>query len=82
MRIITGRYKGFHLKMPPTNGVRPTTDRVKESIFNIIMNLKSFNEACVLDLYAGSGSLGFESLSRGAARVVFVDKSPVCIRTL
>ena len=75
MRIITGKYKGFQLRAPKTMDTRPATDRVKETIFNILANRMSFEQTQVLDLFAGSGSLGFEALSRGAAHVVFVDAS-------
>ncbi|MCO6473514.1 MAG: 16S rRNA (guanine(966)-N(2))-methyltransferase RsmD [Melioribacteraceae bacterium] len=75
MRIIAGKYKGHKLKMPSSKFTRPTTDRVKESIFNILMNFVDFNNIKVCDIYAGSGSLGLEVLSRGAAEVHFVEKS-------
>lgn len=73
MRIITGRYKGLQLKTLPGVQTRPTMDRVRESLFSI---LGGFVEgAVVLDIFAGSGALGLEALSRGAARVTFVEKS-------
>lgn len=75
MRIIAGVFKGHHLRAPKSAAVRPTTDRVKESIFNIAAHHRSFSDSNVLDLYAGSGSLGLEALSRGAARAVFVENS-------
>ena len=73
MRVISGTYKGRTLKSVRDPRLRPAADRVRESIFNILQNRLSLRGARVLDLFAGSGSLGFEALSRGAARVVFVD---------
>ena len=73
MRIITGIYKGRPLTTVKDNSIRPATDRVKGSIFNMLQNRLDLNGALVLDLFAGSGSLGFEALSRGAERVTFVD---------
>lgn len=75
MRIIAGKYKGRIIKMPNSKLVRPTTDKVKESLFNILINQIDFEEAKVCDIYAGSGSLGLEALSRGAAEVHFVEKN-------
>jgi len=75
MRIVAGRYKGrrFPAKLP--QGVRPTADAVRESIFNTLYNLLSFENIAVLDLFAGSGALGIEALSRGAASCTWVEKS-------
>lgn len=73
MRIIAGLARGFLLKAPKGLDVRPTSDRVKETIFNILRN--SVADAAVLDLFAGTGNLGLEAVSRGAARVVFFDAS-------
>jgi 16S rRNA (guanine966-N2)-methyltransferase len=75
MRIIAGKYKGFPIKFPNSKLVRPTTDRNKESIFNYLNNLIDFENLDICDIYAGSGSLGLEALSRGAANVTFVEKS-------
>ena len=71
MRIIAGRAKGLTLKAPP-EGTRPMTGRAKESLFSIIGS--RLPEAVVLDLYAGSGSIGLEALSRGATSCVFVER--------
>lgn len=73
MRIITGEYKGRKLESPKDNSIRPTTDKVKEAIFSII----AFDVpgAVCVDLFAGTGNLGLEALSRGAARCYFGDKS-------
>ena len=72
MRVITGKARGVVLKTPEGSATRPTTDRVKEALFSIIQ----FNIATakVLDLFAGTGQLGIEELSRGAASAVFVDE--------
>ena len=77
MRIVAGRYRGRKLTPPSDDSVRPTTDRIKETVFNILQwNVEG---ARVLDLFAGSGALGIECLSRGAAEVVFADKSPASV---
>ena len=78
MRIITGKARGLHLNVPKNYDVRPTADRVKESLFNIIGS--KVVDAAVLDLFAGSGNLGLESWSRGARLVQFVDNSRVSLR--
>lgn len=75
MRIIAGIYRGRIIKMPNSKLVRPTTDKVKESLFNILVNQIDFDGIKVLDIYAGSGSLGLEALSRGASMVHFVEKN-------
>ncbi len=72
MRIITGTAKGCRLKAPKGMSTRPTSDRIKESLFSILGSL--VREARVLDLFAGTGSLGLEALSRGASHAVFVDQ--------
>lgn len=74
MRIIAGRFRGRPLKAPKA-GARPTTDRAREAIFNLLAPRIDLGGATVLDLFAGSGALGFEALSRGAAHVTFVEKS-------
>ena len=73
MRVITGQARGRRLISPEGYDVRPTTDKVKESLFNILQF--RLDGADVLDLFAGSGQLGIEALSRGADRAVFVDSS-------
>lgn len=74
MRIISGEFRSRRLTFPRTKKTRPMTDRARESIFNILG--KSVAEATVLDLFAGSGSLGLEALSRGASHATFVEKGP------
>ncbi len=78
MRVITGSARGMRLTAPEGMDVRPTTDKVKESIFNIIQF--DLADAEVLDLFAGSGQLGIEALSRGASRGTFVDSSERSLR--
>lgn len=73
MRIITGKVRGLKLVTPKNMDVRPTSDRVKESVFNIIGT--KIIGADILDLFAGTGNLGLESWSRGAKKVIFVDES-------
>ena len=74
MRIISGIYKGRILKSPDSYKVRPTADRAKESLFNILNNRFDFDEMKIADLFCGSGSLGLECISRGASECCFVDK--------
>lgn len=76
LRIIAGSARGIRIKTPETVKTRPTLDRVKESVFNILQPY--MQGAKVLDLFAGSGNLGIESLSRGADHAVFVDESKLC----
>src|SRR5436309_12926687 len=82
MRIITGKFKGRVLSTVRDNSVRPATDRVKGMIFNVLQNRLRLEGAIVLDLFAGSGSLGFEALSRAADRVVFVDDRSEAIEVI
>ena len=70
MRVVAGEYRGRRLKAPAGRSTRPTADRVREALFNILRDVRG---AVVLDLYAGSGALGIEALSRGAATATFVD---------
>jgi len=80
MRFISGKYKGRIIEGYTIDGTRPTMDRVKESLFAMIqIHLKNSN---VLDLFAGSGSLGLESLSNGARRCTFVDLNKISIKTI
>lgn len=78
MRVITGTARGRRLKTPDNYDIRPTTDNVKESVFNIIQF--DIEGRQVLDLFAGTGQLGIECLSRGAAGAVFVDRDRDAVR--
>lgn len=80
MRVIAGSAKGMKLICPDTMEIRPTSDRAKEALFNILA--WSLPGAKVLDLFAGSGALGIEALSRGSAEVVFVDKQAIAISAI
>lgn len=74
LRIVAGRLRGRRLRVPSDPALRPTSDRVREALFNILgQDLSGFD---VLDLFAGSGAIGFEAISRGARRVVFVESNP------
>lgn len=80
MRIITGTLKGRSIPAPKTDLLRPTSDRTKEGIFSAIAARRYFESTQVLDLFAGSGNLGFEAISRGSESVVFVDREEAHIR--
>jgi 16S rRNA (guanine966-N2)-methyltransferase len=71
MRVVAGAYKGRRLHAPPGSRTRPTADRVREALFSILGDVAGLR---VLDLFAGSGALGIEALSRGAASAVFVER--------
>ncbi|HEV2835883.1 MAG TPA: 16S rRNA (guanine(966)-N(2))-methyltransferase RsmD [Pyrinomonadaceae bacterium] len=73
MRVIAGQFKGRNLKSPPSMDVRPTSDRLRETLFNVIAG--RVPGARFLDLCAGTGAVGIEALSRGAAHATFVDRS-------
>ena len=80
MRVVAGTYRGRRLTAPPGDATRPTSDRVREALFSILG--PSVQGARVLDLFAGSGALGIEALSRGAASAVFVDSAPRAIEAV
>ena len=80
MRVIAGKYKGRVLKGPKHKGVRPTADRVKEALFNIIGT--QIEGADFLDLFAGTGAIGIEAFSRGAAAVIMVDENSQSIKLI
>lgn len=73
MRVVAGKYRGKNLASPKDDRVRPTTTRIKETLFNVLQGYS--RDAVVLDLFAGSGALGIECISRGAKEVVFVDNN-------
>ena len=80
MRIIAGSRKGHSIAAPKGIDTRPTSDRTREAAFNIVA--PRVEDADVLDLFAGSGAMGLEALSRGAARAVFVESDPAACRTI
>ena len=80
MRVITGKYKGRHFDVPRSFKARPTTDFAKESLFNVLMGYIDWDGARALDLFAGTGSITLELLSRGCSRVVSVEKDPLHYR--
>jgi 16S rRNA (guanine966-N2)-methyltransferase len=79
VRIIAGSRRGHTIQAPTGRGTRPTSDRVRENVFNI---LGPVDDAVVLDLYAGSGAMGLEALSRGAAQAVFVERDVDAVRAI
>ena len=80
VRITSGEWKNRNLEVPDIDGLRPTSERVRETLFNWLM--PSIHKAGCLDLFAGSGSLGFEALSRGARHCTFVEKSKLAFRQI
>ncbi len=80
MRIISGKFRGKRLQGPRNTGLRPTSDRLKESLFNILG--PDVQGASVLDAFAGTGAIGLEALSRGAREVVFIDSSRDALRLI
>ncbi|MBT8401316.1 MAG: 16S rRNA (guanine(966)-N(2))-methyltransferase RsmD [Rhodothermia bacterium] len=82
MRIISGEFRSRLLKVPPGRNVRPTSDRTRESLFNILGGRVDLEGLSAADLYAGSGSLGLEAISRGASHVTFVEKNALALRTV
>ncbi|MFN2100391.1 16S rRNA (guanine(966)-N(2))-methyltransferase RsmD [Altererythrobacter sp. MF3-039] len=83
MRIIAGEWRGRKLVAPKGETTRPTADRTRETLFNMLASrLGSFDELSVVDLFAGSGALGVEALSRGAAHCLFVDEDPAATKAI
>jgi 16S rRNA (guanine966-N2)-methyltransferase len=80
MRIVAGAYRGRQLKSPTWQGLRPTSDRLRETLFNILG--PAVRGARVLDGYAGTGAIGIEALSRGAAAVTFVENDPRAVKLI
>lgn len=80
MRVISGKARGTKISTIESNRTRPTLDRVKESLFNIIQN--DIKDTIILDLFAGSGALGIEALSRGARKAIFCDNNYEAIRII
>jgi 16S rRNA (guanine966-N2)-methyltransferase len=90
MRVVGGTARGRRLQAPPGGATRPTSDRVRESVFNMLYSLSAASDgedgeidgAGVVDLFAGTGAMGIEALSRGAARAVFVEQDPGALSVL
>ncbi|MBP5646553.1 MAG: RsmD family RNA methyltransferase, partial [Bacteroidaceae bacterium] len=76
MRVISGIYKHRRFEIPRTFSARPTTDFAKESLFNVLANRIDLEDAIALDLFAGTGSISIELVSRGCSKVVSVEKDP------
>ena len=82
MRVIAGELGGRRLVAPPGESTRPTTDRVREALFNALGSMHVLEGALVADLFAGSGAVGIEALSRGAERCTFVERDRTALRAL
>ena len=88
MRIVAGKFRGKRLAAPPDGTIRPTADRVRKNLFNILSHSalgggwRAIDGAAVLDVFAGTGALGLEALSRGAARVTFIDNEESACRLI
>ena len=89
MRVVGGRLRGRNLAAPSSEAIRPTADRLRESLFNILMHANwrqdgtsPLVDARVLDAFAGSGALGLEALSRGAAHATFLDNDPAAVKLI
>jgi 16S rRNA (guanine966-N2)-methyltransferase len=82
MRIISGKYRGRQLQIPKGLPVRPTTDRTKEALFNVLNNQIYWEDTDVLDLFSGTGNISYESWSRGAKSVTSVDQNGKCVATI
>jgi 16S rRNA (guanine966-N2)-methyltransferase len=82
MRVVAGELRGRRIEAPPGSDTRPTTDKVREAVFNALGSLDLVRDAQVADLFAGTGALGIEALSRGAAHCTFVERDRQALRTL
>jgi 16S rRNA (guanine966-N2)-methyltransferase len=82
MRVVAGEAKGRRLQAPVGLHTRPTSDRVREAIFDMLASLDAVDGAVVADLFAGSGALGIEALSRGARRAIFVDQDRAAVTAI
>ncbi len=82
MRVVAGEARGRTLSAPKGKDTRPTADRVREAVFNALNSLDAIDGRTVLDLFAGSGALGIEALSRGASHATFVDKDRLALDTV
>lgn len=82
MRVVAGELRGRRIEAPPGNSTRPTTDKVREATFNALGSLDLLVDARIADLYAGSGALGIEALSRGAHHCTFVERDRAALGVL
>jgi 16S rRNA (guanine966-N2)-methyltransferase len=82
MRVVAGEFGGRKLVAPDGSTTRPTTDKVREAVFNSLTSMGVVEDAVVVDLFAGSGAMGIEALSRGAARCTFVERDRDALRAL
>lgn len=82
MRVVAGEFRGRKLSAPAGDTTRPTTDRVREAVFNSLDSMDLLDDAVVVDLFAGSGAMGIEALSRGAARCTFVERDRAALQAL
>ena len=82
MRVVAGELRGRRIEAPPGTDTRPTTDKVREATFNALGSLDLLRDGIVVDLFAGSGALGIEALSRGAAHCTFIERDRTALRTL
>lgn len=82
IRVVSGEFGGRRLQVPPGSATRPTTDKVRQAVFNSLDSAGLIDGAAVADLFAGSGALGIEALSRGAATCVFVERDRAALQAL
>ncbi len=82
MRIISGTHKGRKITTANNLPVRPTTDKAKEALFNILNNRYYFENKNMLDLFSGTGNIAFEFASRGVTKIIAIDNNPVCIQSI
>lgn len=82
MRIVAGTFRGRKIDAPESDRTRPTTDKVREAVFNALGSLSAVHDARIVDLFAGSGALGIEAISRGAAHCTFVESDRAALATI
>ena len=82
MRVIGGTSRGRRLRAPAGTATRPTSDRVREAVFDMLATIVDLEGSAVLDLFAGSGAMGIEALSRGAGSAVFVERAPAALASI
>ena len=82
MRVVAGELRGRRLLTPPGNDTRPTTDKVRQAVFNALDSAGLIEDAVVVDLFSGSGAMGIEALSRGARTCTFVERDRLAVETI